>query len=177
MHTVQQMPLPLTVSCSSKSRLVYPSWFYLSGTCSPGWSRTNSRRAVKRLCVCMLKVMMGLILGSARMLSYLQRNLGRVENLLTQITNGSGVPVADMKGKHGNCPNRISSEDIDHVKEHICSFPTYKSHYSRMDNMNRVYLGEELSISKMHRLYLMPAEDKGWSKVTETCHRRVFTEN
>jgi len=46
-----------------------------------------------------------------------------------------------------------------------------------MDNMNRVYLGEELSISKMHRLYLMPAEDKGWSEVTETCYRRVFTEN
>ena len=30
------MPLPLTVSCSSKSRLVLPSWFYLSGTGSPG---------------------------------------------------------------------------------------------------------------------------------------------
>jgi len=30
------MPLPLTVSCSSKSRLVLPSWFYLSGTISPG---------------------------------------------------------------------------------------------------------------------------------------------
>ena len=35
---------------------VNPDWFYLpgfhlSGTCSPGLSRTNSRRAVKRLCV------------------------------------------------------------------------------------------------------------------------------
>jgi len=28
----QLMPLPLTISCSSKSRLVLPSWFYLSGT-------------------------------------------------------------------------------------------------------------------------------------------------
>ena len=32
----QLMPLPLTLSCSSKSRLVLPSWFYLSGTGSPG---------------------------------------------------------------------------------------------------------------------------------------------
>jgi len=32
----QRMSLPLTVSCSSKSRLVLPSWFYLSGTGSPG---------------------------------------------------------------------------------------------------------------------------------------------
>jgi len=30
------MPLPLTISCSSKSRLVLRSWFYLSGTASPG---------------------------------------------------------------------------------------------------------------------------------------------
>jgi len=32
----QLMALPLTISCSSKSRLVLPSWFYLSGTSSPG---------------------------------------------------------------------------------------------------------------------------------------------
>jgi len=32
----QLMPLPLTISCSSKSRLVLPSWFYLSGIGSPG---------------------------------------------------------------------------------------------------------------------------------------------
>jgi len=36
LHMAQLMPLPLTISCSSKSRLVLPSWFYLSGACSPG---------------------------------------------------------------------------------------------------------------------------------------------
>jgi len=36
LHMAQLMPLPLTVSCSSKSRLVLPSWFYLSGAGSPG---------------------------------------------------------------------------------------------------------------------------------------------
>jgi len=36
LHMAQLMPLPLTISCSSKSRLVLPSWFYLSGTGSPG---------------------------------------------------------------------------------------------------------------------------------------------
>jgi len=51
-HIAQQMPLPLTISCSSKSRLVLtflvlPFWYLLTG-----WSRTSSRRAVKRLCVC-----------------------------------------------------------------------------------------------------------------------------
>jgi len=46
-HIGQQMPLPLTISCFSKSRLV------LMFLVLPfGWSRTYSRRAVKRLCVC-----------------------------------------------------------------------------------------------------------------------------
>jgi len=35
LHMAQLMPLPLTISCSSKSRLVLPSWFYFSGTRSP----------------------------------------------------------------------------------------------------------------------------------------------
>ena len=36
LHMAQLMPLLLTISCSSKSRLVLPSWFYLSGASSPG---------------------------------------------------------------------------------------------------------------------------------------------
>jgi len=42
-HMAQLMPLPLAVSCSSKSRLILPSWFYLSGTGSLRLSRTKSR--------------------------------------------------------------------------------------------------------------------------------------
>ena len=41
LHMVQQMPLPLTVSCSSKSRLVFPSWFYLCGTAHLSSPRQN----------------------------------------------------------------------------------------------------------------------------------------
>jgi len=36
LHMPQLMSLPLTISCSSKSRLVFPSWFYLFGASSPG---------------------------------------------------------------------------------------------------------------------------------------------
>jgi len=35
LHKTQLMPLPLTISCYSKSRLVLPPWFYLSGAGSP----------------------------------------------------------------------------------------------------------------------------------------------
>jgi len=54
---VQTCTWPSRCHCHSLSLApVNPDWFYLpgfylSGTCSPGWSRTNSRRAVKRLCV------------------------------------------------------------------------------------------------------------------------------
>jgi len=41
------MPLTLTISCSSKSRLVITFLVLPSGTCSPGWSRTYYRRAVR----------------------------------------------------------------------------------------------------------------------------------
>jgi len=36
LHMAQLMPLSLTTSCSNKSRLVLPSWFYLSCASSPG---------------------------------------------------------------------------------------------------------------------------------------------
>jgi len=36
LHMAKLMSLPLTISCSSKSRLVLCSWFYLSGARSPG---------------------------------------------------------------------------------------------------------------------------------------------
>jgi len=55
---VQTCIWPSRCHCHSLSVApVNPGWFYLSGfylsgTCSPGWSQTNSRRAVKRLCVC-----------------------------------------------------------------------------------------------------------------------------
>jgi len=35
LHMAQLMSLPLTISYSSKFRLVLPSWFYLFGTSSP----------------------------------------------------------------------------------------------------------------------------------------------
>ena len=56
---------PRICHCHSLSLVapVNPDWFYLpgfylSGTRSPRWSRTNSRTAVKRLCVCVCIIML-----------------------------------------------------------------------------------------------------------------------
>ena len=53
LHITQQMPLPLTISCSSKSRLVLPSWFlpfwYLLTQMVPDKFQKSSKTVV---CVC-----------------------------------------------------------------------------------------------------------------------------
>jgi len=47
LHMAQLMPLPLTISCSSKSRLVLPFWCQLTRVVL-----TRSKKAEKWLCVC-----------------------------------------------------------------------------------------------------------------------------
>jgi len=43
LHMAQLMPLPLTISCSSKSRLVLPEWFCFSGARLPRLSWKKGR--------------------------------------------------------------------------------------------------------------------------------------
>jgi len=43
LHIAQLMLMPLNISCSSKFRLVLPSWFYLSGAGHPGSPGQNPR--------------------------------------------------------------------------------------------------------------------------------------
>jgi len=44
LHTAQLIPLPLTVSCSTKSRLVLPFWYWLTRVVPD-----KIQRAIKRL--------------------------------------------------------------------------------------------------------------------------------
>ena len=48
LHMAQLMPLPLTVSCSSKIQI----GFYLSGFLVPAHLGNPGKRVVKRVCVC-----------------------------------------------------------------------------------------------------------------------------
>jgi len=43
LHIAQLMPLPLTISCNSKSRLVLPEWFCFSDAGLPGFSWKKGR--------------------------------------------------------------------------------------------------------------------------------------
>lgn len=110
----------------------------------------------------------------------------RVERIVGYLQEG--IPVfKDNRGKHGNRPNKIPDHIITKVDEHIQSFPAQVSHYSRNKNENVRYLSPDLSIRKMHRLYLEKHEAEVFAKlekgekckptVTYDYYSRHFNEN
>ena len=103
----------------------------------------------------------------------------RVENLCTAMTSGV-LSCSDGRGKHANRPHALSESLKEQVRQHISSFPSRESHYSRQSNKNRKYLPEGLSIARMYRLYLEKYEpdicDGEKPQVKEWLYRKIFTE-
>ena len=66
---------------------------------------------------------------------------------------GSGSLEPDKRGKHGN-HSKVGEEIKALIREHIASYPTRHSHYSRKDNSGRVYLPAELSVARLYRNFL-----------------------
>ena len=61
MHIAQQMPLPLTISCSSKSRLVLPLlvlpfWYLLTWVAPDKFQKSSKTIVCVRVCVCVCNV-------------------------------------------------------------------------------------------------------------------------
>lgn len=48
----------------------------------------------------------------------------------------------------------MSANDYELVIKHIQQFPAQTSHYSRKDNIKKVYLSPELNVKRMYELYL-----------------------
>lgn len=72
-------------------------------------------------------------------------------------------------------PNRISEEAINFVKEHITSIPKYESHYSRAQNLGKVYLNSDLTITSLYDDYYLPwCATKDIVPVKHTVYRKVF---
>ena len=60
------------------------------------------------------------------------------------------------------------------VNDHIVSFPTETSHYSRECNPNRKYLSPTLSIGRMYDLYKTKCIQDGKDPVSSDAYRRIF---
>lgn len=109
----------------------------------------------------------------------------RLERLQKHLNIGHGTPPMDGRGKHVRRPNKLPEGTDDKIREHILSFPKYKSHYSLKDNLNHYYLSPLLSIAKMHHMYLQKYEpeqllhENQYMKpiVKYEYYRKFFTEN
>lgn len=111
---------------------------------------------------------------------------GRLNRIVNHLKQNVTPPV-DRRGKHLLRPNKISLETETKIREHILSFPRYKSHYSRKDNLHRYYLSPLLNTTKMHELYLQKYEPEQYHllKANQTINpevkyeffRKFFVEN
>nr|CAI5833841.1 unnamed protein product [Callosobruchus analis] len=112
----------------------------------------------------------------------------RLERVANHLKTSCTVPV-DARGLHQNRPNKIKEVVLQQIAEHINSFPKYVSHYSRKDNVKHKYryLSLNLSVAKMHTLYLQKYEPEQYAllqdnkpanpKVKYDFYRKYFVEN
>ena len=103
----------------------------------------------------------------------------RVENVCVKLVSGV-LFSGDGRGKHDNRPNRMDEYLKDQIREHIGSYPSQESHYSRSSNRKRKYLSEGLSIARMYRQYLEKYEPNVSNgeqhQVKEYLYRKIFNE-
>nr|XP_022905846.1 uncharacterized protein LOC111417713 [Onthophagus taurus] len=98
---------------------------------------------------------------------------GRVSRALRKTLDGQ-TPGDDLRGLKG-CPKRkISEDDKTYVMQHIQSFPSYESHYTRKHNPNKKYLCQSLSLRKMYALYAEKCYENQRQPVKEHFYRYIF---
>lgn len=98
---------------------------------------------------------------------------GRINRALKAQADAGGSPHIDQRGRH-EPGNKTPAERVQKVKQHIESFPKYRSHYSRQDNPNRSYLSPMLGLSKMYQLYKVKCSEENQQTVSEWMYRKIF---
>lgn len=82
----------------------------------------------------------------------------------------TGCSPCDLRGKHKTRPHSLSATDIVSVHSHIRSLRGRKSHYC-LGRTRRVYLSEELNISKVYKM-LKKLNPQSW--VSYESYRKIF---
>lgn len=105
-------------------------------------------------------------------LGILQISDGRLTRALQKVVLGK-VVGSDDRGRRPP-KNKTSIEQMEVVRNHIASFPSYQSHYTRSHNPNRRYLAENLNLRIMYNLYLEHCLQGNLPPVKEATYRRTF---
>ncbi len=106
-------------------------------------------------------------------LQTLQVSDGRMTRAIQKIREGQ-QPGSDGRGRH--LPkNKTLKAAMNGVCDHIASFPSYQSHYSRSENPNRKYLPPDMNVRTMYELYKEKCTEKGDIPVSEAIYRRTYS--
>lgn len=89
-----------------------------------------------------------------------------------KVSSSSQPSTCIDKRGHREPANKI---DVTRVKDHIQSFPSYRSHYTLSDAPNRRYLNPDLTIRKMYQLYVEKCGEDGTEPVKEKMYYHVFS--
>lgn len=126
------------------------------------WLR-NSEGMDKRVC---LKFFAATFAVSTNFVKYTMQNVSPI----------TGVHLGGDK-KIGRTPHNLTApDDVNFIMDHINSFPCVPSHYCRKDS-KREYLGSELNVSIMYRLYTEKCLEYNRKAVGQTLFRNLFSDH
>lgn len=103
-------------------------------------------------------------------LGTLQISSSRVNTALYQYENCE--TLTDNRGKSSGGWNALPPAKREEVRAHIDSFPKYISHYTRAKS-DGMYLGSDLNLAKMYRLY----KDEAENPASESFYIKFFKDN
>ena len=90
-------------------------------------------------------------------------------------TSNTSIALGDKRGKHGQ-QRKVPEEDVNRIKRHIESFPSYESHYCRTKSSKK-YLSPSLTISQMYCMYVDKCRAENITPTKDHMYRKVFNEN
>ncbi|XP_058814112.1 uncharacterized protein LOC131678007 [Topomyia yanbarensis] len=96
----------------------------------------------------------------------------KVRWLATKSVANGGICPDDMRADNFN-PHALTEQEIDSIKQHIMSFPSSESHYSR-EKSSKKYLSSDLSVAKMYDLYKEQCTTIKAHAVHYNTYRKVF---
>jgi hypothetical protein len=95
---------------------------------------------------------------------------------MSNVSDISGIHLAEDARKDRKPHNLTPEEDVEFVMNHINSFPRVPSHYCRKDS-TREYLGSELNLAIMYRLYVAKCQEEDRCPVGDTLYRSLFADH
>ncbi|CAH1112278.1 unnamed protein product [Psylliodes chrysocephalus] len=91
----------------------------------------------------------------------------RLSQIKKKLSNQSGITVVDGRGKSAP-PNKRTLQDIESVRQHILSVPTYESHYTRRDSTKK-YLPPYVTLTDLYNEYKQKYPVKPVSRFVYEC--------